>query len=338
MTTLQDDRSGDSLKYRKSSLWYQDIFRKAYGCIRLPCKSRSGHLISLSPKRRKKSISLSPLFTIAAQHGRSFTIKAPRIISVNFRYILGASACANIDNISTGVKMLPHRRRKHQPLAEMNGIIRGGGAIVSNFSPAGLQSRISLANKILFALYLAPAFYLSWGLLTNALGANPAEALINESGLWSLRLLWFTLAVTPLRKITGWHWLVRLRRIPGLFCFFYGLLHLLFYLVFEQAFDVAGIITDIIQKLYIAVGFAAFLMLLPLAMTSTDAMKRRLGGRNWRNLHRLTYVAAIASAFHYLLLVKRDINSPAIYIVLLALLFLLRLIKLPVGKARKELT
>ena len=206
----------------------------------------------------------------------------------------------------------------------------------NGYSPAALQSRIAWAGGVLFVLYLLPALYLLRGALTNSLGVNPAETLINDSGLWSLRLLWLVLAITPLRKITGWHGLIRLRRVPALFCFFYGCLHLLFYLVFEQAFDFAGIIADISQKPYITVGFAAILMLTPLAVTSTDAMKRRLGGRNWRNLHRLTYVAAIAAAFHYLLLVKRDIGPPAMYIVLLALLFLLRLVKLPVRPLRKE--
>ncbi|QFY44421.1 sulfoxide reductase heme-binding subunit YedZ [Candidatus Methylospira mobilis] len=233
--------------------------------------------------------------------------------------------------------MLSHHRRKCLTLNEKAEIIRSGGVKASNSRSAGQQSRIAQAGKILFALYLAPAVYLLWGALTNSLGVNPAETLINDSGLWSLRLLWLTLGITPLRKITGWHWLIRLRRVPALFCFFYGCLHFLFYLVFEQAFDFAGVIADISQKPYITVGLAAFLILTPLAVTSTDAMKRRLGGRNWRNLHRLTYVAAIASAFHYLLLVKRDIGPPAIYIVLLALLFLLRLVKLPVRPPSKEL-
>ena len=208
--------------------------------------------------------------------------------------------------------------------------VKGGGPA------AVLQARISQIGALLFVLYLMPAAHLLWGALTDALGANPVETLINDSGLWSLRLLWLTLGITPLRKLTGWHWLIRLRRVPALFCFFYASLHLLLYLVFEQAFDFAAIAADIMRKPYIAVGFAAMLMLVPLAVTSTDAMKRRLGGRNWRKLHRLTYAAAVASAFHYLLLVKRDIASPAMYIVLLALLFWLRLVKLPPRAVRKE--
>jgi sulfoxide reductase heme-binding subunit YedZ len=252
-------------------------------------------------------------------------------------------ARAIIDRSRGGAIMFSHNQLKRQSLTAragnvLAGIARGGEKNASTVPATRLQSLISKANKILFALYLVPGIYLLWGVQANALGANPAEVLINQSGLWSLRLLWLTLSITPLRKITGWHWLIRLRRVPALFCFFYANLHLLFYLAFEQTFGLAEIITDISQKPYIAVGFVAFLLLVPLAITSTDAMKRRLGGNNWRNLHRLAYVAAIASAFHYLLLVKRDIGPPAIYIVLLALLFLLRLVKLPIRSTRQGLS
>lgn len=192
-----------------------------------------------------------------------------------------------------------------------------------------LNARISTANKISFVICLMPCVYLLRGALTGSLGANPVEELTHETGLWSLRLLWLSLCVTPLRRMTGWHWLIRLRRCPSLFCFFYACLHFLIYLVFEHEFDLAGIIADVSEKPYITAGGVAFLMLVPLAITSTDAMMRRLGGKNWRNLHSLVYPAAIAAAFHYLLLVKRDIGGPALYIVLLTFLFWLRLVKFP---------
>jgi sulfoxide reductase heme-binding subunit YedZ len=190
-----------------------------------------------------------------------------------------------------------------------------------------LQQRIALANKIIFAFCALPCLALLIGLATHGLGANPVEKLTQATGIWSLRLLWITLAITPLRVLTGWQWLARLRRIPALFGFFYACLHTLIYLTFEVEFAMTDIILDIVQKPYIATGATAFIIMIPLAFTSTDAMMRRLGGKNWRNLHRTTYLAAIIAAMHYLFLVKRDITAPAIYILILLLMFAFRVAK-----------
>lgn len=157
------------------------------------------------------------------------------------------------------------------------------------------------------------------------LGTNPVETLTNETGVWSLRLLWVVLIITPLRKWLGWSWLISLRRQIALTSFLYGVLHLLIYLVFEMEFDWGDILHDIGKRPFILAGVLALLIMIPLAITSTNAMIKRLGGRNWKRLHRLTYAAAVLVAFHYLLLVKQDITRPGIYILLLALMFVARL-------------
>lgn len=157
------------------------------------------------------------------------------------------------------------------------------------------------------------------------LGTNPVETLTNETGVWSLRLLWVVLLITPLRKWLGWSWLISLRRQIALTSFLYGVLHLLIYLVFEMEFDWGDILHDIGKRPFILAGVLALLIMIPLAITSTNAMIKRLGGRNWKRLHRLTYAAAVLVAFHYLLLVKQDITRPGIYILLLALMFVARL-------------
>lgn len=220
--------------------------------------------------------------------------------------------------------LVPAPRREYPPSRETEPVKRR-----TDCPAARLQHRIDLANQALVLICLLPLLALSIRYAGKGLGPNPVETLTGDSGAWALRLLWITLAVTPLRQLTGWHWLVRLRRIPALFGFFYASLHLLVYLVFEHEFAAAGVLDDIRHRPYILVGFAAFLCLTPLAITSTDAMIKRLGGRKWRNLHRLTYAAAILAALHFLLLVKRDITEPAIYITLLCGLFLARLHRRP---------
>jgi sulfoxide reductase heme-binding subunit YedZ len=145
------------------------------------------------------------------------------------------------------------------------------------------------------------------------LGANPIEAVTHETGLWALRFLMITLAVTPLRRLTGWHSLVSLRRMLGLFAFFYATLHFGTYLVLDQFFDLASIVQDIAKRPYVTAGFAAFVLLVPLAITSTTAMIRRLGGRRWRLLHRLVYASALGGVVHYLWLVKADTERPLTY-------------------------
>jgi sulfoxide reductase heme-binding subunit YedZ len=182
--------------------------------------------------------------------------------------------------------------------------------------------KIKIAVFLLCLLPLARLVALG---LTGGLGADPAETLTLSTGDWTLNFLFLTLAVTPLRKLTGWQWLARLRRTVALYSFFYACLHLGTYLVFDQFFDWPGILKDVGKRPYIAAGFFAFLLLVPLAVTSTDGMIRRLGGRRWQRLHRLVYLIAIVGVFHYLWLVKRDIMAPAWYALVLCLLLCARM-------------
>jgi sulfoxide reductase heme-binding subunit YedZ len=161
-------------------------------------------------------------------------------------------------------------------------------------------------------------------LLLGDLGANPVERLIHGSGDWALRLLLITLAVTPLRRFSGWSEPLRWRRMLGLFSFFYALLHVTVYAVLEQSLILRLIWADVLERPYISIGFAAFLILLVLAVTSTQGMMRRLG-RRWKALHRLVYVAVIGAVVHYLWLVKADLREPLIYLSIAIVLLLARL-------------
>jgi methionine sulfoxide reductase heme-binding subunit len=164
-----------------------------------------------------------------------------------------------------------------------------------------------------FAAGLMPLAVIGGQALTHNLGANPIEEITNQTGIWTLRLLLITLAVTPARRLTGWNRLIQLRRMLGLFAFFYGSLHFLTYIWLDQFFAVDEIIADVMERPFITVGFASFALLIPLAATSTTAMIRRLGGKWWQRLHRLVYAIAIGGVVHYLWLVKADIQEPLIY-------------------------
>ena len=191
---------------------------------------------------------------------------------------------------------------------------------------AGQPSARQLAaiKLALFCLCLVPLARLAWGAWHDALGANPIEFIQRFLGTWTLNFLLITLAVSPLRKLSGWHWLLRLRRMLGLYAFCYALLHLVSYLWLDQFFDWQAIAKDIVKRPFITVGMSAFILLLPLAMTSSNAMVRRLGGRRWQQLHRSVYAIAIFGVVHYWWLVKLDITLPAIYAVLLAILLGIR--------------
>lgn len=151
------------------------------------------------------------------------------------------------------------------------------------------------------------------------LGPNPIEEIQDTMGIWALRFIMATLAITPLRHLTGWVWLLQFRRMLGLFVFAYVAIHFLNYLVLDQTFDFAGIIEDIVERPFITVGFSALLMLIPLAVTSTNGWRRKLGPR-WRILHRLVYAIGIFACWHFYWQVKKDIGEPLIYICILALL------------------
>lgn len=172
----------------------------------------------------------------------------------------------------------------------------------------------------LFLLCLAPLGQLIWKGFTDGLGANPIEVVTHATGLWTLRLLAITLAVTPLRKLLQVPSLIRFRRMLGLFAFFYGSLHLMTYVWLDQFFDVRSILKDIAKRPFITMGVAAFALMVPLAVTSTRKMIQRLGGKRWQLLHRLVYVSAAAGVVHFLWLVKRDKTEPEIYAVILAVL------------------
>ncbi len=175
-----------------------------------------------------------------------------------------------------------------------------------------------------FLVALIPFAYLVWGMFNDGLGANPVNEFIRQTGLWGLRFLLITLCVTPVRRMTGWNPIMKFRRMLGLYAFFYSALHLVAYVIFEAELDIIYVIKDAIYRMYITVGWIGLLPLIPLAITSTDGMLRRLGGKRWQQLHRLVYVATLASVGHYLLLVKADLRDPILYLVIALLLMLLR--------------
>ena len=183
---------------------------------------------------------------------------------------------------------------------------------------------LGIAKPLVFCVSLLPLAWLCWLAWQDRLGANPVETLSHRTGDWSLRFLLLTLAVTPLRRLTGWNGPIRFRRMLGLFAFFYVCLHFGVYLIFDQFFDWAGIVEDVAKRPYITVGFAGWLLLVPLAVTSTNGMMKRLG-RNWQRLHRSVYLIGALGVLHYLWLVKTDITEPLLYGGLLGLLLGYRL-------------
>lgn len=186
-------------------------------------------------------------------------------------------------------------------------------------SKVGSQPSRLLKPAVLIACLL-PLAWLGWRGLSGGLGANPIEAIIRYNGDWALRMLLITLAVTPLRERLGWVWLIRVRRMLGLYAFFYATLHLLSYVVLDQFFAWGEILADILKRPYITIGMTCFALLIPLAVTSTNAMVRRLGGRRWKRLHRLVYLIGIGAVVHYYMLVKADVREPLLYGAILALL------------------
>ena len=176
---------------------------------------------------------------------------------------------------------------------------------------AWLKAAVFLAALVPLAAIAARAW-------SGDLGANPVETILHHFGEWALRLMLVTLAVTPVRRLTGWNQAVRLRRMLGLFAFFYAVLHLATYVVLDRSLLLAEVLEDLTDRPYIMVGFAAFVLLVPLAATSTNAMVRRLGGRRWRQLHRIVYIAAAGGVIHFWWLVKADVREPLIYAAVLA--------------------
>lgn len=181
------------------------------------------------------------------------------------------------------------------------------------------ERTITRLKALIFLLALWPLAKLMILGFQDDLGANPIEKILRNTGFWTLTFLTITMAITPLRQLTQRVWLGRFRRMLGLFAFFYGVLHFSTYLVLDQFFDWANILKDISKRPYITVGFSALVLMTPLAVTSTDAMLKRLGGKRWRRLHRLVYLVTVAGVIHFWWLVKKDISEPLIFAALLAL-------------------
>jgi sulfoxide reductase heme-binding subunit YedZ len=179
---------------------------------------------------------------------------------------------------------------------------------------------IGVLRVVVFVAALTPAAWLVASAFTGGLGANPIDRITDETGTWTLRLLLTTLAITPLRRLTGWNDVIRLRRMLGLFAFFYGALHVSTFVVLDHFFDVQRIAADIARRPFVTAGFVAFVLMVPLAVTSTAGWIRRLGGAAWQRLHRLAYVSAAAGVVHYLWLVKSDTTRPLRYAAVLVVL------------------
>jgi sulfoxide reductase heme-binding subunit YedZ len=174
-------------------------------------------------------------------------------------------------------------------------------------------------KPILFTVCLVPFIALVIGAVNNTLGTNPVETMTHETGEWTLRFLLLTLMITPLRRLSGMSWVIKLRRMLGLYAFFYACLHFITYIWFDQYFDWMEIVRDIPKRPFITVGFTAFVLLIPLAVTSNNKMMRRLK-KNWVKLHKLIYVIAVLGVLHFLWLVKADTLEPLIYASILLLL------------------
>jgi len=193
-----------------------------------------------------------------------------------------------------------------------------------------------VVKPLVFVASLGPAGWLVWAALTGNLSPNPLSDLTNETGVWALRFLCITLAITPLRRLTGWNHLIRFRRMTGLYAFFYGSLHFLTYAIADRFAGLdfpdgivawstvqnlaASIAADVYKRPFITIGFTAFVLMLPLALTSTAGMIRRLGGKRWNAIHRLIYVSAVLGAVHYYWLVKADVRRPLTYAAVVVIL------------------
>lgn len=188
----------------------------------------------------------------------------------------------------------------------------------------------------LWVLVILPVVLITNSTLQGHLGANPIEKLEDLTGRWTLRFLAGSLAVTPLISITRWGWLIPQRRFLGLTAFTYACVHLSIYIGVDNFFDVNDIVKDVLKHLWVTLGMAAFLMLLPLALTSTKASIKRLGGKRWNQLHRLVYPAAVAACIHFIWAVKKDKTEPLIYIAIFVLLFALRLRGASSAKGRTQ--
>jgi len=212
---------------------------------------------------------------------------------------------------------------------------------VANFRQMGIRHELSSITLIrwikipLFVACLIPFAWLLWRFFGSkpgdmstwgiGLGANPIEKITHTTGDWTLRFLLITLSISPLRKLLHWPSLIRFRRMFGLFAFFYACLHFTTYIWLDKFFNLHEMLADIVKRKFITIGLTAFMLLIPLAVTSTTGWIRRLGGQRWRALHRFIYASAIAGVIHYLWLVKADIREPVEYGIILAVLLFYRM-------------
>lgn len=182
-------------------------------------------------------------------------------------------------------------------------------------------------HKVLISVNaLIPLAFLAYDGYRGALGANPIEFFLRTTGVLTLVFLLITLLITPLRKTFGWNALIKFRRMLGLYSFFYACVHLVTYSIFDKSLDIAAIVGDVWQRPFIAVGMLAFVMLVPLAVTSTNGMVKRLGGKNWARLHKLNYLIAVLGVIHFWMIVKSDVFYPALFGLVLAIVLGFRLI------------
>jgi DMSO/TMAO reductase YedYZ heme-binding membrane subunit len=188
------------------------------------------------------------------------------------------------------------------------------------------EKNLRFAKLLVLINAAVPGALLVWDALHHQLGANPANFAILTTGMLALIFLMLTLAVTPLRKISGWNWIIFSRRTLGLYAFFYALAHFLIFFSLDRGFSVSSTLSEMVKRKYLVFGATALVVMVPLAVTSTNAMIKRLGGKRWRALHRLVYVAAIAAVIHFYMQVKADIRRPLLFAALLAILLGYRLV------------
>ncbi|HWP44773.1 MAG TPA: protein-methionine-sulfoxide reductase heme-binding subunit MsrQ [Blastocatellia bacterium] len=195
---------------------------------------------------------------------------------------------------------------------------------------------VKFARFLVFINSLVPLALLAWDAMSRNLGANPLEFITHTTGTLTLVFLLLSLAVTPLRKSLGLPWMIKLRRMLGLYAFFYGFLHLTAYMWFDKFFNLKAVAEDTLKRPFIAVGMASFLLMVPLAVTSTNKWVRRLGGKRWNRLHRAVYVAAIGGVLHYWMLVKADTRIPMGFAAALAILLGYRVVAAYLPRSRPE--
>jgi len=189
------------------------------------------------------------------------------------------------------------------------------------------ESNLRFAKLLVLVNAAVPATLLAWDAWQHKLGANPVNFAIRTTGMLALIFLLLTLLVTPLRKLSGWNWIIFSRRTLGLYAFFYALAHFLIFFGFDRAFSVSSTLAEMAKRNYLIVGSLGLFVMVPLAVTSTNAMIKRLGGKRWRALHRLAYVAAIAGVIHYYMQVKADVRQPLAFASVLAILLGWRLME-----------